>query len=351
LGNGKYMRKLSSEKARLVNERIDRLRTLHRRPVCLAEGTCEGVIGRSHTISKSQSLSFIAENEHLLVRQVNLFAGSQNNVLDIKLTGINEALSFPGFCNKHDNDLFQSLDTLPFMATPEQLFMQAYRCACREYYFKSCQVEAFLDAKEIAELQGLPKDKEYKLSPQFEIIKASMTQGLADAVASKNKFETRLAHGEYWRMRSYIIHSSSSPVFACAGGFSPDYLSNGETLQDFTDFNASLEQLYVSVIPDQTGIFVVLSFFDDGSMAPTRFIEDLVASSNLATRVAWMCMTRLENLAMKPSWWKSLPEATREKINDAVHYNADVFDSRLPTFDEMPDLEIDEWVICHKFWI
>jgi hypothetical protein len=190
------MNPFSSEKAKLVESHMKRLRNLHRRPICLAEGECSGDIGMSHTISKAQSLCLIAEDNHVLSRNINLFSKLENKLFDFKRTSINEILAFPGFCNHHDQNLFKSLDQSSFMATAEQLFMQAYRCACREYYFKGCQIEAFLDANQIADIQGLPNDKEYKLSPELEIAKASMHQGMSDAVAMKNKFEAHIAHSE-----------------------------------------------------------------------------------------------------------------------------------------------------------
>ena len=140
-------------------------------------------------------------------------------------------------------------------------------------------------------------------------------------------------------------------MIACAGSFCPDYTSNGKLLQDFTDFDHNLQLLFVSVIPDHTGIFVVLSFFDDESKAPKRFIEDLIDTNNLTRRIVWMCMTRLENIALKASWWANLPKGTKNELNKAVHYNADLFDSNLPTFDRMPSFSIDEWEIRHQFWI
>jgi hypothetical protein len=342
----------SPEKAKLIKKHIDRLQKI-RRPVCLARGVCNGTIGKSHTISKSKSLSLIGEKDHVLVRQGDLFRKTRtaNNLLVMKKTSVNEALTFKGFCNQHDNDLFQCLDNEQFMATAEQIFMQAYRCASREYYFKDCQVKAFLDEAQIAEMQGLPKNNKYELSPEFESIKTSMQQGLADIRACKEKFDDLIVNKDYRRLQSYVIHSSSSPVLACAGSFFPDYLSNGNLLQDFTDFGSNPQFLFVSVIPDQFGMFIVLSFFDNEAKAPTRFIEDLIETNKLTQRIIWMCMTRIENLAVKPSWWTELPNETHDNINEAVHYNANKFDIRFPTFNRMPDLKIPEWEIQHQFWI
>lgn len=345
------MNSISPEKAKLIDGYVKRWKKIYQTPICLAEGECEGVIGKSHTVSEAMSLKYIGENEHVLVRQVNLFGQSVGQVLSLKKLSVHEALTFQGFCNRHDTDLFKSLDRSPFMATHEQLFMQAYRCGCREYYFKACQIQTSLDESQIAELQDLPSDREYKLSPLFELIKESMYRSLGDIIASKEKFEKHLSSRDFRRLQSYVIHARCSPVIACAGAFFPDVLTTGAILQDVTSFDTNLQSLFVSVIPEESGVFVILSFFDDEAKAPTRFIEDLIRTDKLPDRVIWMCMTRFENTAVKPSWWTQLPNETRDKINEAVQYNADVMDQRLPTFDRMPDIGADDWEILHQFWI
>ena len=341
---------MTSEKARLLAKHAKRMRELRRRPTCLAQGECRGVIGMSHTVSESMSLSYLAEDQHVLVRTVNLFSKTEANVLPLTKLSIHEALAFPGFCNYHDTVLFNSLDNSQFLATPEQLFMQAYRCACREYYFKAAQVDNFPNASHPAELQGQANPEEYGLHPDMEIIRLAMNRGLLDVAAHKEKFENLLVDGAYRRLQSYIIHTNSAPIIACAGSFAPDFNSNGDPLQNFTDFDKDLESIFVSIIPNRSGAFVVLSFFDDATVSPTKFIKDLIANGNLTHRIVWMCMTRIENLAIRPSWWNGLSEKTRAKLNEAINYNADLFDGRLATFDRMPHLEIVDWVVCHQFW-
>lgn len=183
------MNKIPSEKAKIIEKHVKRLRKIYQRPMCLAQGECRGAIGRSHTISEAMSLKYIAEDDHVLVRQVNHFGQSENEVLAFKDTSIHEALTFPGFCNQHDIALFRSLDQSPFLVTPEQLFMQAYRCACREYYFKACQLEVFPDADEIAELQGLTKEGKHRLPFELEIINSAIYRGVADVAIHKEKFD------------------------------------------------------------------------------------------------------------------------------------------------------------------
>lgn len=343
---------MKSSKYKILEKYVKRWKKIYQTPVCLAQGDCNNnIIIRSHTISKARSLTHIAEKNHVLVRQVNLFANSEKELLNINQLSINDALTFKGFCNKHDRNLFQSLDKSEFIATPEQLFMQAYRCVCREVYFKACQVKVSLNAEQIAELQELPSDNNYKLSQEMELFEQAKLKGLDDILKCKEKFESLLKHSEFIRIRSYVIYVDTFPVFACAGSFMPECLSNGEELQDYSDFDSNLQSLFFSVIPVESGMFFILSFFDDEAKTPIRFIEDLIATNNLSHRLIWLSTTHIENLAFKPSWWNGLRDDTRSEINKAVNYNSDLDDSRVSTFNSMPNLKVDKWNIQYKFWI
>ncbi|MFN2259724.1 MAG: hypothetical protein ABR601_07800, partial [Parasphingopyxis sp.] len=55
---------------------------------------------------------------------------------EIAKTGINKTSVFPGFCSKHDSEIFRSLETEPFTPTLEKCSLAAYRAAARERYTK-----------------------------------------------------------------------------------------------------------------------------------------------------------------------------------------------------------------------
>lgn len=337
---------------KILGKFVKRWKKILQTPVCLAQGDCNSkIISRSHTISKAISLTHIAENNHVLVRQVNLFANLEKDLLNINQLSINDALTFKGFCNEHDRKLFQSLDKSEFIATPEQLFMQAYRCVSRDLYFKACQVELSLNAEQVVELQGLTSGNNYKLSQDMEYFEQAKRKGLDDILKCKEKFESLLKHSEFMRLRSFVIYVDTFPVLACAGSFAPAYLSNGDELQDFSNFDSNLQVLFFSAIPVDSGMFFVFTFFDDEAKAPIRFIKDLISANNLSHRLIWLSATDFENIAFKPSWWNGLMDVTRSEINKAVNCNTDPFDERLLTLNSMPDLKIDKWEIQHQFWI
>jgi len=61
----------------------------------------------SHILQKNGILSVIADNGHVITLKINPFKESKHS---FERTGINEAFSFNCFCNKHDSDLFKSIE-------------------------------------------------------------------------------------------------------------------------------------------------------------------------------------------------------------------------------------------------
>ena len=203
----KFTRKNEILQNRIYAKYVKRWKNIYQKPVCLAQENCSNKdIGRCHTVSKASSLKYIAEENHLFVRQVNLYAKSDKDLLRVKKLSINEALAFKGFCNEHDRNLFRSLDNSQFIASPEQLFMQAYRCVCREVYFKACQIALSLSAEQIAEIQGLPDDKDYKLTSDIGLMEQAKIKGLDDILKCKEKFESLLKCSEFIRLRSFVCN-------------------------------------------------------------------------------------------------------------------------------------------------
>src|SRR5258706_2960259 len=87
----------------------------------------------SHLLSRSW-LERVADDSHHVV-QFRLTTEDRVNKpgrLEAHRVGINDATTFPGFCERHDNDLFACLERQVFSATREQLHALTYRSICRE---------------------------------------------------------------------------------------------------------------------------------------------------------------------------------------------------------------------------
>lgn len=127
----------------------------------------------SHAISRSNSLSTIAEGQHLksLVSKRN----SREKYLSIGDIGINEATAFNGFCLQHDG-IFHEIDNNE-LSTYRNILMQCYRslsAACvtelrianlkKEYFEKQAEeinianIEKYIKNEKSNDLNKLPPD-------------------------------------------------------------------------------------------------------------------------------------------------------------------------------------------------
>jgi hypothetical protein len=102
---------------------------------------CDRITGiSSHTIQKSGALRLISENGHVLCPRIN----KDNLHLTMESVGLNEASTFTGFCEEHEQMFtFERNKTL---ATNEDYEQQVFRTVCRELRMLRHSVLSFKDA-------------------------------------------------------------------------------------------------------------------------------------------------------------------------------------------------------------
>ena len=64
----------------------------------------------SHSIQKNGRLANIAEGSQVYRLGANLFANDFQDLVDFTIVGKSKASIFPGFCKKHDNDIFSPIE-------------------------------------------------------------------------------------------------------------------------------------------------------------------------------------------------------------------------------------------------
>lgn len=107
---------------------------------CIIESCNENAI-KSHLLQKNGIINLIAENQH--VRQVS-YDKFPHVKYKIKLIGVNQALSFKGFCSYHDANLFRPIEAeeIDFNDYKNQLLF-SYRALLKEYRDKELMVDFF----------------------------------------------------------------------------------------------------------------------------------------------------------------------------------------------------------------
>lgn len=95
--------------------------------------SCQNDAIAAHSVQRSKALSFIADKGHVLELNHRLIDGEP--VLDFHRVGVRNASTFPGFCSKHDSELFELVDKQEIsLENDEQLFLIAYRAVSRELH-------------------------------------------------------------------------------------------------------------------------------------------------------------------------------------------------------------------------
>ena len=93
---------------------------------CMYRGCTELSIRRSHTIHRAGSLERIAEAQHVLTPRLDKSAQ-----VKMERIGVNNASTFPGFCEKHEQ-LFSEFESTGSLTSVRHIALQAFRTLCRE---------------------------------------------------------------------------------------------------------------------------------------------------------------------------------------------------------------------------
>lgn len=174
----------------------------------------------AHSVQNATSLGLIAEDNHVYELRMRVKNGSPECLFE--KVGRNQASTFPGFCSRHDTEIFQPIDTKPLsLDDAEQLFLIAYRSLTRELHTvmeAAMRLQTTLE-RQIAE--GLvPKDKP---SP-------AMTEATAHMIKAWGVWKHRLEFYDQPFAKTRfgdVLHSrfvieGRKPVLASSSFFSVD---------------------------------------------------------------------------------------------------------------------------------
>ena len=140
---------------------------------------CTNPAINSHLLQRHGVLSHIVEKGHLYeIGREDFYKWDENSPIKIKKVGLQQAISFPLFCNKHDTELFAPIegDLIDFEDYRSQLLF-SYRGLCSEIRKKE-----FNQIRNVAFDEGEIKDA----------VSAGTDRGLKDLQYYKYLFEQEL---------------------------------------------------------------------------------------------------------------------------------------------------------------
>ncbi|MCR9010756.1 hypothetical protein [Gabonibacter chumensis] len=104
---------------------------------CMFPGCSCEAISYSHVFQKNKILNQLVSNGHLMI-----FDYKNDGECIYRSKGVNKAFTFKGLCQKHDNDLFASIEKEePNWFDTKSQYLLGYKSICREFAIKQIAVE------------------------------------------------------------------------------------------------------------------------------------------------------------------------------------------------------------------
>ena len=244
-----------------------------------------------------------------------------DGVYRFKLIGINKASTFTGFCQRHDTELFSPLETRPFTASKEQLFLLAYRALSKELYAKRFAIR----------LEPLHRKGDIGKGPLEQValqrylyVQAQLHRlSVRDQEATLKDYEQIFQSRDFDRMSAYLIFPDRTPDFAVSGAVHPEYDFTGRKLQDLAT-PERLDSLTFSALPFRTGGVIAFVWDSKRGTSCHQFLRSLDAIAPADVPDALVRLTgQFENTFLDPRWWEGMSDSVRERLQQRCKHAAD----------------------------
>ncbi|PSV20939.1 cytoplasmic protein [Photobacterium leiognathi subsp. mandapamensis] len=274
---------------------------------------CDKKIIKAHTVPKSSSLKAIAENGHVLGLKMTLesifkFKGTPQ----LEKIGINNASVFNGFCKKHDDSFFASIEKSNFKNTLEQCFFLAYRSFSREYYTKTSALETSYLRHQADKGKSIYSQIDIQHNNFFTDLGTKFA--LNDLFYHKKFFDESILTKDYSNIRAVVFTLETAPPVMVSGGVNPDYNFRGELIQDLMNFEKYSELLSVTSFFDGSYGKIVFSWLKNSELVCENLIRTLFEKNNndIPAFLVQFIIKNIENFYISPKWWDSMNEENKE---------------------------------------
>ncbi|WP_246167416.1 hypothetical protein [Sphingomonas piscis] len=296
-----------------------KMRTASKKGRCLhpdsGGGHCGSTAIGSHTVQKNGGLKAIAEEGHVLTTFVG-FEDIQkaNGAPEPKRMGVNDASTFPGFCNKHDTELFAPIEGSSLNLGPKEAFLFLYRSHCLELARKRVVVGHLPTFKKMD--SGKPMQAQFAIQDGMRAYEQGLLLSLTSMEAEKNDMDGALL-SENWADVHYCqVEFDGLLPLTTTCGFYPEFDWDGNDLQDLSDLSQPGLPLSFTITSFEGYSSAILVWRGPQDDLRKQFVTSFlgVSDAEKAGRIAAFAFEVSENTQIKPSWWVGLPSSVRERL-------------------------------------
>lgn len=269
---------------------------------------CKNAACASHTVQRGGALRKIAEEGHVYeIRSVDRFSESGSR-LDFVNTGFSKASIFPGFCKRHDNEIFEEIENGNSFQSARHAALLGYRVIAMEIHKKEKAVALFRNPC----VEKIIRDNGNEESARAFLSGSHL--GLRDLRREIGLYEQALSSDDFSDFVYEVLELSSIPPFCFCGPFSPEFSFGGELLLPAMDAEWSSVTVFCGVIAD-CPLFIVSGFRSD-TQDVERFVHGVseIPPGNWTRTAFNIAVEYCENSFFKRSWVDSLTDAERASI-------------------------------------
>jgi hypothetical protein len=272
---------------------------------------CAGGYSAAHTVQRAILERYIAQDGHVVQIKMAPQAEPTGIFVGPEKVGINNATTFHGFCNQHDNRLFLPLERSAFDVSPHQVALLGFRAVCRDLYGKEAEIESAEASRQYAALSNLDGFEEK--DRRHQALRVGRINALANLRATKDQFASML--NDESSLRYYAIEFDKKPVYFCSVAFLPEWDFDGNRLQDLS-WIAPFQAICFSAWAKSDCSTAVFCWHDSSAGICEPFIDSLRKSdpSRLANRIISMAFEHSENVVFSENWWKAISESDRRLL-------------------------------------
>lgn len=263
---------------------------------------------RAHSIQNRQTIALLEQKNHVIAWRPRFSQGGPDVAL--RPIGRNDASTFAGFCNQHDTELFQPLDTKPLDSSDrEQLFLLAYRGI-------TCELHAIMTG--VVQLQSLYTTR----------VERGVDSPDSSSPAGQKALEQMLLSWATWRYRySYydepLLHQSFDGIEHDVIGLNDQApclaASSFITVKDVPP-NEDLVGVTINILPvTATRTVAVFSYAkkDQGNVRAT--LDRILGSTGYVQKyeLSKLVLSRISNVLISPRHFDQWGAEKVKKIADA----------------------------------
>lgn len=287
-------------------------------PFCCLYPRCRRQAVGSHSQQRGGALSVISENGKVYCLDGNAYRTlkdfpARDTVLQLRLTGIGEASTFPGYCSDHDRTTFSAIEN--DLLEPRRLDQAAL------LFLRSVSYEY------ISKLQALYYYREL-LAHVGRLLPSEATEILCGLAAGVDKY--RRVEGRYYLSRTFSMiresdYTQLSVVWKTVQHTLPISLSTCmcpwiDSFYERVALGSVQPLVSATIIPGPSETHLVFSWRTEHN-ADAMWIQEMAQDREGLQRLLNLVVAESSDFCIRPSFWESLGHDRKERILENMRHS------------------------------